>query len=492
MPVEPTTTALLLLGCGILLVLGVLASRISTVSGIPVLLCFLGVGILAGSEGLGGIHFEDYTLTFRIGTAALVLILFDGGLNTGLVAFRRRLAPASVLATAGVILTAILVALAAMAFGLGTGEAILLGAVVSSTDAAAVLAVLRNSGLSLRRRVGTTLELESGLNDPVAVILTVAATTALAEGQPLGVGLISQVLVQLVVGAVAGFLIGKATTWVLARFSLGSTGLYPVFTLGCAGIAFAVPTLLWGSGFLAVYIAAIIIGNAHLPHSSTVRRVHDALAWFAQVGMFLLLGLLVFPSRLIEAAPIGLALALALVIFARPLAVAACLLPFRFPLKETAFIGWVGLRGAVPILLAAYPVLMGVADTERIFDIVFFIVVVNAILPGSTVAWTTRRLGLEADVPPSPEAILEIDAQHNLPRNLVPFYVRAGSEAAGRPLSELTFPEEVSVALIVRGQDLVTPKGRTDLRPGDHAYLICGQEDLPALRQLFAEPDAVE
>ena len=490
MPTEPAATALLLATCGLLLAVSVIFSRASQRIGIPIALLFLAVGMIAGSEGIGGIAFDDYNLAFRLGSAALALILFDGGLNTPVGALRRVWAPAITLATAGVVLTAILIAVPAHLWGLGWPEALLLGAVVSSTDAAAVFAVLRASGIQLKRRVGLTLEVESGLNDPVAVILTTMLAHNLLDPGALAGGLVAtEVALQLLVGLGVGVAAGYGGRYLLSRLQLVTGGLYPALTLGLALLAFGVATLLRGSGFLAVYLAGLILGNGPLPYRSGLLRVHDALAWLAQIGMFLVLGLLVYPSRLLPVAALGLTLALLLAIVARPLTVALCLAPFRYPRHETLFIGWVGLRGAVPIVLALYPVLAGAPEGRVIFDLVFFIVVVNAIVPGGTVAWAARRLGLEAPEVPAPQAVLAIESRLPLKGELHSFYIDEALVVAGVPLAELDFPEGASVALIVRGDRLIAPKGSTVLLPGDHVYVIADEEDASLIHLIFGRPE---
>jgi cell volume regulation protein A len=491
---EPMATALLLVVAGALLALSALFSRASERFSVPVALVFLGVGMLAGSEGIGGIAFEDYGRGFRLGTIALVLILFDGGLNTHLHALKEVARPAGVLATVGVVGTAGLVALVAHAFGFDWPTAMLLGAVVSSTDAAAVFSVLRTSGISLKRRVGSTLEVESGLNDPMAVILTIAMTAHLREPSlPLDWHLATSVVRESAIGGVLGAGIGYGGRELLARVRLPAGGLYPALTLGLAFLAFSVPTLLHGSGFLAVYIAAVLLGNGQLPYRPGLLRVHDALAWLSQIVMFLVLGLLVFPSRLREVAGIGLGLALFLALVARPAVVALCLAPFRaYAPREVAYVGWVGLRGAVPIILATFPVLAGAPGASRVFDVVFFIVVVNAIVPGMTVPWVTRRLGLESADPPAPRAVLEIESMLPLAGELLSYYIDPDLAVAGVALRDLPFPEGASVVLIVRGRELLAPKGATVLEPGDHAYLITSPEDRPLLQLMFGRPEESE
>ncbi len=488
---EPVATAILLALFGALLAVSALFSRASQRFAIPVALIFLGIGMVAGSEGLGGIAFESYGFAFRIGTIALVLILFDGGLNTPMHAVRDAARPAGLLATVGVAGTAGLVATVAHALGFDWPQALLLGAVVSSTDAAAVFSVLRSSGINLKRRVGTTLEVESGLNDPMAVILTMAMTAHLLRpASALDWHLAVDVLREIVVGGTLGVAIGRGGRAVLSRVRLPAGGLYPALTLGIACLAFAVPTLVHGSGFLAVYIAAVIIGNGPLPFRPGLLRVHDALAWLSQIVMFLVLGLLVFPTRLAEVAGTGLVLALFLAVVARPVVVAACLAPFRaYTRRDVAYVGWVGLRGAVPIILATFPVLAGAPGAPRVFDVVFFIVVVNALIPGATVPWITRRLGLESGEPPAPRAVLEIESMQPLEGELLSFHVGDELAVAGVALRDLWFPEGASVVLIVRGRELLAPKGDTVLTPGDHAYVFSRPEDLPVMQLMFGRPE---
>jgi cell volume regulation protein A len=342
---EPLATAVVLATFGILLAVSLVSTRALERFGVPVALIFLVVGMLAGSEGIGGIAFDDYQRAFRIGIVALVLILFDGGLNTSVREVRQTLAPAGILATLGVVGTAGLVAAAAHALGFPWPAALLLGAVVSSTDAAAVFSVLRGSGISLKRRVGTTLEVESGINDPVAVILTVALTeNLLSPDAALGWRLALDAAIEIVVGLALGVAVGYGGRQLLARLRLPSGGLYPVLTLAFAFIAFGVATVLHGSGFLAVYVAALVLGNGALPYRAGLVRVHDAMAWLSQIAMFLVLGLLAFPSRLMEVAWIGLALALFLAVVARPVVVALCLAPFGYSGRA----GWSSSRASRP------------------------------------------------------------------------------------------------------------------------------------------------
>ncbi len=489
---EPVASAIVMVAFGAILAFSVAFGRPLERLGIPVVLLFLVLGMLAGSEGIGGIPFDNHALAYRFGTLALALILFDGGLNTSVSVIRRAVLPAGLLATVGVAATAGLVALCARLIGLPWPEALLLGAVVSSTDAATVFAVLRGGRLRLKGRVGATLELESGINDPMAVLLTATLVQAfLSVGSSGAVSwwrLGIDVPLQLVIGLALGVGFGLAGRWFLARVRLSTVGLYPVLTLALALLAFGGSTLCSGSGFLAVYVTGVVLGNGPLPYRSGLARVHDAIAWLSQIGMFGMLGLLVFPSQLSEVWVEGLVLGLFLAFVARPLAVALCLFPLRTTAREVGYIGWVGLRGAVPIVLATYPMLEGVPGAERVFNIVFFIVVVNAIVPGATVRAVTRRLGLDGPEAPAPLAVLEINARKSLDSELLAFHIDRSLAVCDARLAQVAFPPNAAVVLVVRGEFMIAPRGDTTLGAGDHAYVLCKTADRPFIELLFGRP----
>jgi len=487
---EPHATAAFFMVVALLLATSALVSHATQRLRVPAGLIFLAIGMLAGSEGLGGIAFDDYQFAFRIGSAALALILFDGGLNTPVDTLRRSLAPAGLLATVGVVGTMVLVAIVANWLGLPWSASFLLGAIVSSTDAAAVFAVLRSNGIQLKHRVGGTLEVESGINDPVAVILTTLLTRQLL-GERVSVWLaVVDVLREIVIGAAIGVAIGAGARWLLTRTRLPASGLYSVMTLATALFAFSLPTLVHGSGFLGVYVAAVALGAGRVPYATALRRIHDSLAWLGQVVMFLVLGLLVYPSQLLEAAWVGTIVGLALTFVARPVMVALCLVPLRFPRNDVLYVGWVGLRGAVPIILATFPVLTGAPGAARLFNIVFFIVVLNAFLPGTTVPWLTRRLALESQEPPPPDAVLTIESFDRLDGELLSYYVDEALPVAGMMLHELPFPEGAAVTMIVRGRELIAPKGDTRLEVGDHAYVLTKPDGVGMVQLLFGHPES--
>ncbi len=482
---EPRATAIVLLVAGVVIAACVVATRLATRTGLPIFILFALMGMAAGQDGIGGIRFDDYGAAFRLGSAALVLILFDGGLNTSLSTLRRHLGPSLGLATIGVVLTAAFVAWGAHLFGFGWLEASLLGAIVSSTDAAAVFSVLRAGGVELRERVGATLEIESGLNDPMAVLLTTALTTAFASGAMPRWTAIGMVALQLVVGASIGIAGGLAALFVLRRIELPGSAFYPVLTVGLAFLVFGAATLAQGSGFLAVYLAGMVIGGGRLPYRAALLRIHDFTAWVGQVGVFVLLGLLASPSRVLGVAAVGLAIGLFLAFVARPIAVALCLVPFRYRGREIAYVGWVGLRGAVPIVLACIPILAQVPGAERLFDVAFFVVVVSAAVQGSTVRLASRLSGVGRPAKHAPPAVLEMTATRPLGHDLLMFDVHSASAVCGAALSDVPFPESSAVMLVVRGDALLAARGSTVLEEGDVVYVFCRTEDRAELALLF-------
>lgn len=487
---EPYATAVLLVSFGLLVLFSVLFSRPVTRLGVPIVLLFIVLGMLGGSEGIGGLAFEDYRLSARLGTIALILILFDGGLQTSVATVRSVIWPAALLATLGVAITAGVVAGAGMLLGLRWQEAMLLGAVVSSTDAAAVFAVLRGGRLQLKQRVGRTIELESCVNDPMAVILTMTIIQLLTSSEATWWQAALAVPVQLAVGVGVGLVVGWVGRGLLGRVRIETVGLYPAMTLAMAFLSFGLATLAWGSGFLAVFTTGVVLGSGRLPYRNGLTRVHDAVAWLAQVTMFLMLGLLVFPSQLLPVAWKGLGVAMVLTLVARPIAVWLCLLPFRYPRAEIIYVSWVGLRGAVPIILATFPILAGVPGASDVFNIVFFIVVFSTLLPGATLRPVTRLLGLTVPDRPSPSAVMEINATHALNGELGSFLIDPTVAVCGAHLRDVEFPPGSSVVLVVRDRDLIAARGDTEIRAGDHVFVFFRPEDRGIIELLFGNPEA--
>ncbi len=477
----------LVLVTGLLLLLGIVSSKFSSRVGVPVLVLFLLLGMLAGSEGIGGIPFENYTLAHGIGTIALVLILFDGGLSTRWSSITATWKPSLVLATLGVLLTTLITAAAAtLILGLPFSEGMLLGSIVGSTDAAAVFAILRSGGIRLPDRLGSTLELESGSNDPMAVFLTITCVEVIAgrvEAGPQVVWLFAQ---QMVVGAILGALVGRAAVRLVNVIRLEAAGLYPVLVMSFAFLSFGLAALLGGSGFLAAYIAGIVIGNQRLIFQRGIFVFHDAGAWLSQIVMFVVLGLLSFPSRLLAIAGPALLIALVLMFVARPVAVLISLLPFRFARKELLFLSWGGLKGAVPITLATFPLMYGIADASQMFDVIFFVVLLSAAVQGWTLPVLARRLGLQTPSEPKAPLTLEISSLQDVDGDIVDYLVGPHSRAAGHRVRELALPEGVVIAVVARDQKMIPPHGDTEIREGDHVILVLRPELRRLVDRVFA------
>jgi cell volume regulation protein A len=320
----------------------------------------------------------------------------------------------------------------------------------------------------------------------MAAMLTIAFTSSLLQGQPARPGSVTlQILQEIVIGAVIGVAVGFGMRAATATVRLRAAALYPVLTAGMALVAYGVASLAHGSGFLAVYVAGLVLGNAALPNKRNLLRTHDFMAWASQIGMFIVLGLLVSPSHLVGVAGPALALALLLAFVVRPVAVALCLLPFRFGMREILLAGWAGLRGAVPIILALIPVLADANGADRIFNVVFFVVLVSVVLQGGTVRWLTRRLRLGTAEPVTPDAVLEIESMRPLDVELITFYIAPASAVCGARIADIPFPERSSAMLVVRGGELLAPKGETQLQQGDHVFVFCPRDDVPMVRLLF-------
>ncbi len=471
----------LILITGILLLLGIASNKFSARMGVPVLFVFLIVGMLAGSEGIGGIEFENYSLAHGIGTVALCIILFDGGIRTPFRSIQSSWKPAGVLATAGVFITALITGLAASwILGLSILEGLLLGSIVGSTDASVVFSVLRGGGVHIRPKLANTLEVESGSNDPMAIFLTIGLIQVVSGAEPFGFGLLVLFLNQIVLGSVVGLLIGWVGSLMLRHIRLEAAGLYPVMATALGLTSFGLAAALGGSGFLAVYLTGIVIGNRRPVFHRGILLFHDAMAWICQILMFTALGILSFPSRLLDVAIPALAIAAVLIFVARPIAVLVCAAPFKFARNELAFLSWVGLKGAVPITLATFPMLANLQDAPVIFDVVFFVVLVSALVQGWTLPAVARYLKLEVPTRLPAPVTLEISSLRNVDGDIVDYFVDSDCRAVGTMIKNLALPEGVVIALIVRGEQTVLPQGRSTFESGDHVIVVLR----PAMRSL--------
>jgi potassium/hydrogen antiporter len=473
----------LILVAGALLAGGIAASLLAARLKLPGLILFLALGMAIGSEGTGWIDFNDYELARTIGVIALALILFEGGLASGYQEIRPVLRPALSLAVLGTTATAVLTGLAAAwLLDFSVLEGLLLGSILAATDGAAIFALLRGS--TLRRRLARTLEAESGFNDPVAVLLVLGFIDWI---QLSGYGVVDMAWLfarQLGIGLVVGLAVGTAAVWTFRRLNLETAGLYPVASIAAAGLAYGGAAAIDGSGFLAVYLAGLALGGAHIPAKRTVTAFHEGLAWVAQITLFLTLGLLVFPSQLGDVLVEGTLIGLVVAFVARPLATALATAFGRYAAPERLVLGWAGLRGAVPVVLATFPVIDGVSHSLEFFNIVFFAVVISTILQGTTFEPLARALGVTTAEPALPRPLTETGTIRALGAEVVEFVVGAGDAAAGRRVRELGLPREALVSVIVRGDEAILPRGSTRVEAGDRVHLVVRQEvaqDLPKL-----------
>ena len=478
---------IVLLVVAALVVVGTLSSLLAARFGAPILLVFLVVGVAAGEGGPGGIHFDDYWATYMVGSAALAVILFDGGLRMRVASMRGAILPAVGLSTVGVAFTAALVALVASPLlGLGWMEGLLVGAIVASTDAAAVLFLVRAQGLHLGRRVGSVIEIESATNDPAAVFLTVLLVELLTShmGDP-GLAVVFGALREMVVGAVLGLAGGYALVALLNRVDLPG-GLHPVMVVGVAVLLFALTSLLHGSGFLAVYLAGLVVGNRPVRAIASITSFLDTITWLCQIVMFVMLGMLVSPEKILQYALPALGVAAFLILIGRPAAVFACLAPFHFSLKEKLFVSWAGLRGAVSIFLAPIPMLAHLPMAEVYFNVAFAVVVVSLILHGWTMGYAARRLDVALSDPDPGVRRFEIDLPGQTEMELVAYPVMAGTPVVG----QAQLPPWARLVMVVRANETLTPEAAGTLKAGDYGYLLAPPKRVHQLDRMFRPEEA--
>jgi potassium/hydrogen antiporter len=474
----------LILATGAVLAGALLASLLAGRLRVPGLLLFLALGMLIGSDGLGWIKFDDYEVARTIGIVGLALILFEGGLSAGFPEIRPVLAPALSLATLGTIITALIGGFAAAwLFDLSTLEGMLLGAALAATDGAAIFAVLRGS--TLRRRLARTLEGEAGLNDPVAVLLVIGFIDWIQKPDYGIEDMVLAEISELMIGAAVGVGIGLLAVRTLRRTRLASAGLYPVASIAIAALAFGVADVAHGSGFLAVYLAGLVLGSAQIPAKRTITTFHVGLGWLAQVAMFLTLGLLVFPEDLLDVAPEGTALGLVIALVARPIATFIATLPFGYSPREQVVLGWAGLRGALPVVFATFPVIEGVPHSVEFFNIVFFAVVVSTLLQGATFEPLAARLGVTDTEAALPLPLADAGAMRRLGAEVIEYPVGSEHAIVGCRVRELGLPRDALLNLLIRGEQALLPRGSTRIEAGDRLHLIARQEVAIELRELM-------
>lgn len=468
---------------GALLAAGLAGSLLAGRLRIPGLILFLALGMAIGSDGLGWIDLSNYELARTIGVVALALILFEGGLTAGWKEIRPQIGPILSLATLGTLITAVVTGVIATAlFDFSVLEGMLLGAIVSSTDGAAIFALLRES--TLKRPVARTLEGESGFNDPVAVLLVLGFIKWIEDPGYGVVGMLGEFVLEMGIGLLVGLAVGAFGTWVLRTARLASGGLYPVATLAAAALSFGIADVLHGSGFLAIYLTGLMLGGAAIPAQQTIVSFHQGAAWVAQLTMFLTLGLIVFPASLDEVAAEGIALALLIVFVSRPIAVFISTLPFGFSAPEKAVLGWAGLRGAVPVVLATFPVIADVPNSIEFFNIVFFAVVFSTLLQGATFEPIARRLGVTTDEPALPRPLAESGTIRRLGAEVLEFEVGPDDAVVGERVRDMGLPRDAVVNVIVRGGEAIPPRGSTVVHKGDRIHILYREESARELADL--------
>ncbi|WP_280771468.1 potassium/proton antiporter [Salipaludibacillus daqingensis] len=475
------TNALVFLGAFILIA-GVLAAKFSTRLGVPSLVMFILVGMIIGSDGFGFVHFNNPQLAQTIGIFALIIILFEGGLQTKWSTVRSVALPSLSLATLGVFLTSAIVGGAAYyIFDVTVTEALLFGAIVGSTDAAAVFATLKER--NIKARMGAILEAESGANDPMAVFLTLSFIELILLPETNLWSLIPAFFWQMAVGLLIGLLFGKLASESINRIHLDSSGLYPLFSVAFALLTFSVATFLEASGFLAVYVAALVVGNSELTFRYSIFQFNEGFAWMSQILMFIILGLLVFPSQVftLDVMLKGLLLSFILILVARPAAVFLSTLGMKYTVKEKAFLSWAGLRGAVPIVLATFPIVAGLDNAQLFFNVVFFIVLTSTLIQGSTISFIAKKLNLTGPIKDTPHHSMELISMGKANAEMVQFKTNEQSAIVGKKLHEISFPQKANISAIVRNENLITPYGETEIKEGDFLYILVAtrfKEDL--------------
>lgn len=473
-----TTENILLIG-SILLFISLIAGKTSYKFGVPVLILFLGIGMLAGSDGIGGIYFDNPKTAQFIGIVALNFILFSGGLDTGWQSVKPVLWQGITLSTLGVLLTAISVGLFVwLITDFTIYEGLLLGSIVSSTDSAAVFSILRSKSLALKGNLRSTLEFESGSNDPMAYILTIVFTGLVINQDSSFITILPMFLLQMLLGGLLGFVFGKIGSTVINKIKLDYEGLYIVLVIAIMFFSFSATDFIGGNGFLSVYISALYLGNQELIHKKKILKSFDSFAWLMQIILFLTLGLLVFPKQLVPVIGIGLVISLFLILIARPLSVFISLIPFKVKQRSCLFISWVGMRGAVPIVFATYPLIAGAEKANMIFNIVFFISITSVLIQGTSLPLVAKWLSLSLPEKLKQRTQTDIVLKDGIMSIFTEIIIPENCSVIGKRLVQLGLPKTTLISIIQRDNKYITPNGSTTLKSNDKLYVLLENKDL--------------
>ncbi|SFJ26642.1 cell volume regulation protein A [Halobacillus dabanensis] len=477
-----------LLLTALLLFSGVLVAKFSSRWGIPALILFIMVGMAFGSEGLGIVYFSDAGTAQIIGVFALVIILFEGGLHTKWATVKAVSVPSLSLATFGVLITSLLVGLAAfLLFDLTWLESFLFGAIVGSTDAAAVFAALKER--NIKAKMGATLEAESGTNDPMAVFLTLSLIELITTQEASFWMLIPTFFIQMGLGLLIGLLLGKIASFSINRIKLDSSALYPIFSVAFALATYSLTAFMGGSGFLGVYVAALVIGNSELTYRYSIFQFNEGFAWMAQILMFVILGLYVFPSELFTASIMlnGILLSIVLILIARPIAVFLSMIKMNYSTKEKLFISWAGLRGAVPIVLATFPIVEGLQNSQDLFNLVFFVVLTSALVQGSTISLVAKKMNLVGPKKDVPHHSIELISMGKAKAEMIQYQTNSESAVVGKKLHEVSFPNRANISAIIRNNEVITPYGETEIKAGDFLYILVEEKYKEQLKKTLEQ-----
>ncbi|MDO8747740.1 MAG: potassium/proton antiporter [Candidatus Omnitrophota bacterium] len=477
----------ILLWVAVLIFVSVVSSKLSDRFAIPVLLLFLAIGMLAGSEGIGKIYFDNAQLAKSIGVVALIFIIFSGGFDTNWKDTKSVVWPGVILSTLGVLMTAIITGCFAIyILKFSFLEGMLLGSIVSSTDAAAVFSILRSRRISLKKPLKPLLEFESGSNDPMAVFLTVGFISLLTVKNMSIAALIPRFVLNMGMGALVGYLMARFIVFLINRLKLEHEGLYPVIMISLVLLTYVIAVFLKGNGFLAVYLMGLMLGQAEFPNKRMIMRFHDGLAWLMQIAMFVTLGLLVFPSHIVPLMGAGLLFTLFLMVVARPVSVLLCLLPFKMNLRKKAMVAWVGLRGSVPIILATFPFMAGISQADTIFNIVFFVVIASVFIQGTSILLVSKILKLDVPLANRISYPIEFEKTQAIDAELTDVMVPYDSAVAGKMISDLGVPEKCLIVLIARGDKFIIPSGSTPIESGDVLLVLANTADFSIFQQTVA------